>query len=72
MILILFSERAKERKEIRRSKRKLDNEEVPNVSFPQNVITIIISARMRWAGHVTRIKEMRLVGVLGGKISGKM
>jgi hypothetical protein len=72
VILILFSERAKERKEIRRSKRKLDNEEVPNVSFPQNVITIIISARMRWAGHVTRIKEMRLVGVLGGKISGKM
>jgi len=40
------------------------------VSFPQNIITIIISARMRWAEHVTRMKEMRLVGVPGGKISG--
>lgn len=70
--MILFSERAKERKEIRGSKRKLNNEEVQNVSFPQNIITIIISARMRWAGHVTRIKEMGLVGVPRGKISGKM
>ena len=32
------------------------------MSFPQNIITMIKSARMRWAGHVTRMKELRLVG----------
>jgi len=42
------------------------------VSFPQNIIMIIISARMRWTGHVTRMKEMRLVRVPRGKFSEKM
>ena len=42
------------------------------MNFPQNSITIIASARVRCSGHVTRMKEVRLVGVPGGKISGKM
>ena len=56
----------------RKTREKLHNEEVPNVSFPQNIIMIIISARMRWTGHVTRMKEMRLVRVPRGKFSEKM
>jgi hypothetical protein len=38
--------------------RKLHNEKLHNVCFSQNVIRVIKSRRMRWAGHVTHVREM--------------
>lgn len=39
---------AKKRKKVRGSKRKVQNEEVRNLSFSQNIMRKIKSARMRW------------------------
>jgi hypothetical protein len=41
--------------------RKLNNEELHNVYSSTIVIRIIISRRMRWAGHVARMGEKRNV-----------
>jgi hypothetical protein len=37
--------------------RKLHNEEFHNLYFSANIIRMIKSSRMRWAGHVARIGE---------------
>jgi hypothetical protein len=52
--------------------RKLHNEELRNLYSSPNIIRIIKSRRMRWAGHVARMGEKRnayriLVGKPGGK-----
>jgi hypothetical protein len=52
--------------------RKLHNEELHNLYFAPNIIRMIKTRRMRWAGHVARIVEtrnayMRLVGRPGVK-----
>jgi hypothetical protein len=39
--------------------RKLYNEELHNVYSSPNIIRMIKSRRMRWAGHVTRMGEKR-------------
>jgi hypothetical protein len=39
--------------------RKLHNEELHNLSSSSNIIRMIKSRRMRWAGHVARIGETR-------------
>jgi hypothetical protein len=39
--------------------RKLHNEELHNLYFSPNIIRIIRSRRMRWAGHVARMGETR-------------
>jgi hypothetical protein len=39
--------------------RKLHNEELHNLYFWPNIIKMITSRRMRWAGHVARIGETR-------------
>jgi hypothetical protein len=39
--------------------RKLDNEELHNLYSWPNIITMIKSRRMRWAGHVERMGEKR-------------
>jgi hypothetical protein len=39
--------------------RKLHNEELHNLSSSPNIIRIIMSRRMRWAGHVARMGEKR-------------
>jgi hypothetical protein len=39
--------------------RKLDNEELRDLYFPPSIIRIIKSRRMRWAGHVARMREKR-------------
>jgi hypothetical protein len=39
--------------------RKLHNEELHNVYFSPNIIMTIKSRRMRWAGHVECMREMR-------------
>jgi hypothetical protein len=52
--------------------RKLHNEELHNLYSSPNIIRMIKSRRMRWAGHVTRMEVTRnaytiLVGKPGGK-----
>jgi hypothetical protein len=52
--------------------RKLHNEELHNLYFSPNIIRMIKSRRMRWAGHVARMGETRnayrrLVGKPEGK-----
>jgi hypothetical protein len=39
--------------------RKLHNEELHNLYCSPNIIRVIKSRRMKWAGHVARMREMR-------------
>jgi hypothetical protein len=41
--------------------RKLHNEEVYNLYFPRNIIRVIQSKRLSWAGHVARMGDRRCV-----------
>jgi hypothetical protein len=52
--------------------RKLHNEELHNLYSSQNIIRMMVSRRMRWAGHVARMGAKRyerwiLVGMPEGK-----
>jgi hypothetical protein len=52
--------------------RKLHNEELNDLYCLPNIIRVIKSRRMRWAGHVTRMGERRdAYRVLMGKLEGK-
>jgi hypothetical protein len=52
--------------------RKLHNEELHNLYYSPNTIRMIKSRRMRWAGHVGRMGEMRNVyRILVGNPEGK-
>ena len=52
--------------------RKLHNEEHSDLYSLPNVVRVVISRRMRWAGHVARMGEGRGVHrVLVGKPEGK-
>ena len=52
--------------------RKLHNEELNDLYSSPNIVQVIKSRRMRWAGHVARMGEMRGVyRVLVGKPEGK-
>ena len=52
--------------------RKLHNEEVNDLYSLPNIVRVVISRRMRWAGHVARMGEDRVVQrVLVGKPEGK-
>jgi hypothetical protein len=56
--------------------RKLHNEELHNLYSSPNIIRMIQSKRMRWAGHVTRMGETRnayriLVGAPEAKTTRK-
>jgi hypothetical protein len=52
--------------------RKLHNEELHNVYSSPNIIRIIESRRMRWAGHVARVEETRnAYRILMGKPEGR-
>ena len=52
--------------------RKLHNEELNDLYSSPNIVRVINSRRMRWAGHVARIEEGRGVNkVLVGKPDGK-
>jgi len=52
--------------------RKLHNEELNNLYSSPNIVRVIKSRRMRWAGHVARMGERRdLYRVLVGKPEGK-
>jgi hypothetical protein len=52
--------------------RKLHNEELRDLYYAPNIIRIIKSKRMRWAGHVARMGEKRnSYRLLVGKPEGK-
>jgi hypothetical protein len=52
--------------------RKLHNEELHNLYSSPNIIRIIKSRRMKWAGHVARMGETwNAYGILVGKPEGK-
>ena len=52
--------------------RKLHNEELNDLYSSPNIVRVIKSRRMRWAGHVARMEEGRGVHrVLVGKLEGK-
>jgi hypothetical protein len=48
-----------ERDEVTGEWRKLHNEDLHNLCSSPNIIRIIKSSRMRWAGHVARMGENR-------------
>jgi hypothetical protein len=51
---------------------KLYTEKLNNLYFSLTIVRVIKSRRMRWAGHVARMWEMRCVyRVLVGKTEGK-
>jgi hypothetical protein len=52
--------------------RKIHNEELNEMYSSPNIIQMIKSRRMRWAGHVVRMGECRnIYRVLVGKAVGK-
>jgi len=52
--------------------RRLYNEEINDFYSSPNIVRVIKSGRMRWAGHVARMEEERGVyRVLVGKPEGK-
>jgi len=52
--------------------RKLHNEELNDLYCSPNIVRVMISRRMRWAGHVARMGERRAIyRVLVGKLEGK-
>jgi hypothetical protein len=60
------------RDEVRGDWRKLHNEELHNLYSSPNIIRMIKSRRMRWAGHVARMEETRNeCRILMGKPEGK-
>ena len=60
------------RDKILREWRKLHNEELNDLYCSTNIVRVIKSRRMRWAGHVTRMgKRKGICRVLVGKPDGK-
>ena len=60
------------RDEVTGELRRLHNEELNDLYSSPNIVRVIKSRRMRWAGHVARMGEGRgvhrfLVGETGGK-----
>jgi hypothetical protein len=60
------------RDEVTREWRKLHNEELNDLYSLPNIVRVVKSRRMRWAGHVARMGEDRGVHrVLVGRREGK-
>jgi len=52
--------------------RRLHNEELHNLCISPNIIMVIKSRRMRWAGHAAHMAEMRnAYNILVAKLEGK-
>jgi hypothetical protein len=60
------------RDEVTGKRRKLHNEELSDLYPLPNIVRVVKSRRMRWAGHVARMREGRSgYRVLVGKPEGK-
>ena len=60
------------RDEVTREWRKLHNEELNDLYSSPNIVQVINLRRMRWAGHVSHMRERRgIYRVLVGKPEGK-
>jgi hypothetical protein len=60
------------RDEVKEEWRKLHNEELYALYFPTNIIRVIKSKRVKWAGHVARMGESRCAyRILAGRPDGK-
>ena len=56
------------RDEVTGERRKLHNEELNDLYSSPNIVRVIISKRMRWAGHVARMgEEERSIQGFGGE-----
>jgi hypothetical protein len=51
--------------------RKLHNDELHSLYSSQNIVRVIKSRRMRWAGHVARMGRRAIYRVLVGRPEGK-
>jgi len=51
--------------------RRLHNKELNDLYCSTNIVRVIISRRMRWAGHVARMGEERRCTGLAGETGGK-
>ena len=68
MVLRIFGPR---RDEVTREWRRLHNEELNDLYSSPNIVRVIKSRIMRWAGHVARMGEERGLLGLGGETGGK-
>ena len=59
------------RDEVTEEWRRLHNEKLNDLYFSPNIVRVIKSRRMTWAGHVARMGEERRCIVLVGKPEGK-
>jgi hypothetical protein len=59
------------RDEVRGGRRKLHNEELHGLYSSPSIFTVIKARRMRWAGHVARMGEVRAAYILVGKPEGR-
>jgi hypothetical protein len=60
------------RNEVTGGWRKLHNEELHNLYSSPSIIRMIKSGKIKWAGHVTRMREKRnKYGIFLGKPEGK-
>jgi hypothetical protein len=55
------------RDEVTREWRKLHSEELNDLYFSPNIVRVIKSRRMRWAGKVARMGEERRIQGFGGE-----
>ena len=56
VLRIIFGPR---RGEVTGERRRLHNEELNDLYYSPNIVRVIKSRRMRWAGHVARMGEER-------------
>ena len=59
------------RDEVTGEGRKLHNEEICDLYSLPNIVRVVKSRRMRWAGHVVRMGGRGVYRVLVGKPEGK-